>query len=97
MKEEIIAELGANYNEADSEIIDYLIQDVTTIATRISNLSSSDERLIPYIKEAVKGKYLARGAEGLKHRNEGSISTDLLDIEDKLRQDIIRGGLRRCY
>lgn len=97
MKDEIIAELGANYNESDSGVIDTIIADITTIATEVTNLESSDERLTPYIKKAVKAEYLARGAEGLNSRSEGSISANYKDITDVLRADLIRGGLRRCY
>lgn len=97
MKQDIIAELGANYKESDSGVIDILIKDISTIASQISNLPEYDERLIPYIKKAVKSEYLTRGAEGVKSRNEGSISASYLDITDTLRQDIVRGGLRRCY
>ncbi len=97
MKEEIITELGANYNESDSNVLDTIITDITTIATEVTRLESSDERLTPYIKKSVKAEYLARGAEGLNSRSEGSISASYRDITDTLRNDLIRGGLRRCY
>ena len=64
----------------------------------IADLSSNykdDEKLFPYIKKATKAVYLSRGAEGLASRNEGSISTSFEDIIDKLRNDIIKSGLRR--
>ena len=54
-----------------------------------------DEKLFPYIKKAVKAEYLARGAEGLTSRNEGSMSSSFEDIIDKLRNNIIKSGLRR--
>lgn len=97
MKEEIIAELGANYNESDSGVLDTIILDITTIATDVTRLEATDERLYPYIKKAVKGVYLSRGAEGLNTRSEGSISASYQDITETLRNDLIRGGLRRCY
>lgn len=97
MKEEIIAELGANYNESDSNVLDTIITDITTIATEVTKLESTDTRLCPYIKKAVKSEYLSRGAEGLKSRSEGSISASYNEITDQLRNDLIRGGLRRCY
>ena len=97
MKEEIIAELGANYNNSDSAVLDTIITDITTIATEVTKLESTDTRLNPYIKKAVKSEYLSRGAEGLKSRSEGSISASYNEITDQLRIDLIRGGLRRCY
>ena len=97
MKEEIIAELGANYNTNDSEVIEAYIQDFTTIAVEISNLNASDDRLFPYIRKAVISRYLSRGAEGLKSRSEGSISASYEDIINGLKNDLARSGLRRCY
>ena len=94
--DEIIAELGANYNTADESVLETIYQNIVTIATSTSNTEVTDE-LIPHIKTATKSEYLARGSEGLNSRSEGSISTAFRDIEDKLRNDIIRGGLRRCY
>ena len=95
--DEIIAELGANYNTSDSNVLDTIYADVVTIATDVTKLEASDTRLTPYIKKAVKSEYLCRGAEGLKSRSEGSISASYGDITDTLRADLIRGGLRRCY
>lgn len=97
MKNEIIAELGANYNVSDSGVLDTIINDMTTIASQNANLPTYDERLRPYIKKAVKSAYLSRGAEGLSSRSEGSISSSYLEITEVLRQDLIKGGLRRCY
>lgn len=94
---EIIAELGANYNTSDSGVLETILTDITTIATDVTKLESTDDRLTPYIKKAVKSEYLARGAEGLKSRSEGSISASYNDITDTLRNDLVRGGLRRCY
>lgn len=93
---QIIAELGANYNTSDSSVLETIYSNIVTIATTTSNTALTDE-LIPYIKTATKSEYLARGSEGLKSRSEGSISNSFNDIEEKLRADIIRGGLRRCY
>lgn len=97
IKDEIIAELGANYNESDSSVLNTLIADVTTIATEVTNLIATDDRLVPFIKKAVKSEYLCRGAEGVKSRSEGSISASYGDITDTLRNDLIRSGLRKCY
>lgn len=92
--EKIIADLGANYKE-DEEVIKEILEEVSSIASDISNRKADDKRLFPYIKKATKAIYLSRGAEGLTSRNEGSISTSFEDIIDKLRNDIIKSGLRR--
>lgn len=92
--EKIIADLGANYKD-DEEVLEEILEEVTSIASDISNRRKDDEKLFPYVKKATKAIYLSRGAEGLTSRNEGSISTSFEDIIDKLRNDIIKSGLRR--
>ena len=95
MLDKIINDLGANYNNKDEEVLEDILNEVSSIASNISNRKKDDEKLFPYIKKAVKGMYLARGAEGLTSRNEGSISSSYEDIVDKLRNDIVKNGLRR--
>lgn len=92
--DKIIDDLGANYRE-DEDVLQEIVEDVTSIASNISNREKTDEKLFPYIKKAVKAMYLARGAEGLASRHEGSIQSSYEDIIDKLRNDIIKNGLRR--
>ena len=89
----IIDDLGANYRNDDAVLTD-ILGEVTSIASDISN-NSNTEKLFPYIKKAVKAIYLSRGAEGLESRGEGSISSSYEDIIEKLRNDIIKNGLRR--
>lgn len=91
--DKIINDLGANYIE-DKEVLENILEEVSSIAFSISN-SQDIDKLFPYIKKAVKGIYLTRGAEGLQSRSEGSISSTFEDIIDKLRNDIIKNGLRR--
>lgn len=92
--DKIIADLGANYNN-DKDVLEDILEQVSSIASDISNRTADDEKLFPYIKKAVKAEYLARGAEGLISRNEGSVSSSFEDIIDKLRNNIIKSGLRR--
>ena len=92
--DKIIADLGANYKN-DKDVLEDILEQVTSIASDISNRQKDDEKLFPYIKKAVKAEYLARGAEGLTSRNEGSMSSAYEDIIDKLRNNIIKSGLRR--
>ena len=90
----ITADLGVNYKN-DREVLEDILEQVSSIASDISNRSKDDEKLFPYIKKAVKAEYLARGAEGFTSRNEGSMSSSFEDITDKLRNNIIKSGLRR--
>lgn len=92
--EKIIADLGANYNSNDESVLNEILEEVKSIAFDISN-NSNKEKLFPYIKKAVKSIYLSRGAEGLQSRGEGSISSSYEDIIEKLRNDIVKNGLRR--
>ena len=92
--EKIIADLGANYRN-DKEVLEEILEEVNSIASDISNRQKDDKKLFPYIKKATKSIYLSRGAEGLTSRSEGSISTSFEDIIDKLRNNIIKSGLRR--
>jgi len=95
MLEKIKENLGTNYIDNTDEVLQDIIDDITSIACDISNRNSDDVRLFPYIKKAVRSEYLSRGAEGLQSRGEGSISSSYEDIKDKLRNDIIKSGLRR--
>ncbi len=87
--------LGANYREGTDIILVDIFENMRSIASNISNLDESDKRLYPYIKEAVIAKYIRLGAEGMSNRSEGSQSSSFIDIEEKLRNDIIKNGLRR--
>lgn len=95
MLEKIIEDLGANYRDDDREVLKDILEEVSSIASNISNRKKDDEKLFPYIKKAVKGIYLTRGAEGLVSQSESGVSSSFEDIVDKLRNDIVKNGLRR--
>ena len=95
MLELIKERLGANYINGTDDIIEDIISDVTDIASHASNRDEDDEKLVPYIKKAVISEYLARGAEGLTSRSEGSVSSSFNDIEAKLRKDVQQVRLLR--
>ena len=97
MIDKIIEDLGANYREADEDILQDIINDVTSIASNISNRSKTDEKLYPYIKTAVKSIYLARGGEGIGSITESGKSLSFIDSIEKMRNDIIKAGLRKCF
>ena len=87
--------LGNNYIEKTDEVLQYIIDEVTSIACDISNRKAEDQKLDPYINKAVRSEYLARGAEGLLSKSEGSQSSSFEDIIDKMRTNIIKNGVRR--
>ena len=92
--EKIKLDLGANYRN-DDDVLKDILEGVSSIASDISNRPKNDEKLFPYIKKAVKAEYLARGSEGMSSKTEGSMSSAFEDIIDKLRNNIIKSGLRR--
>lgn len=91
--DKIKADLGANYRE-DEEVLREILDEVNSIAFDISN-NKNEDKLFPYVKKAAKAIYLRRGAEGMQSRDEGSISNSYEDIIEKLRNEIIKSGLRR--
>ena len=62
MLDKLINDLGANYNSKDEEVLEDILNEVSSIASNISNRNENDEKLYPYIKKAVKAIYLCRGA-----------------------------------
>lgn len=92
--DKIIADLGANYKN-DKEVLQEILEEVSSIASDISNRKENDEKLYPYIKKATKAVYLCRGGEGLQSSNESGVSNSFEDIIDKMRNDIVKNGLRR--
>lgn len=91
--DKIIDDLGPNFRN-DKEVLEEILEEVNSIAFDISN-NKDEKQLFPYVKKAAKAIYLCRGGEGLKNRNDGSISNTFEDIIEKLRNDIIKNGLRR--
>ena len=88
MLEQIKQRLGANYIEDTENIIQDIIDDMTSIACDASNRKETDNKLFPYIKKAVISEYLCRGSEGLLSKVESGVSNSFNDIEKKLRIDI---------
>ena len=100
MLNEIINELGDNFNSNDTSVLKTILDEVTANALTISNRVETDENidfLKREIKNCVKGIYLQRGAESLKSLNERGIASTFEDCMSKLRNDIIRNGKRQCY
>lgn len=100
MVEEIISELGDNYNSADRDVLETILEEVTANALTISNMPKTEENkdfLKHEIKSCTKAIYLQRGSESLNSLSERGISSNFKDSMEKLRNDIIRNGKRRCY
>lgn len=89
MVEKVKKDLADNYHESSDEVITELIERYTGIASDASNRKKTDEKLTPYIFTAVKEAYLRRGDEGSTSSNEGGLSSSYVDIEEKLRKDVL--------
>ena len=100
MINEIINELGDNYNSDDASVLNDILEEVIANALTISNCENSAKN-IDFLKQeintCVKGIYLQRGSEGLEKLSQSGINSSFNDCMDKLRNDIIRNGKRRCY
>ncbi len=88
-------DLSENYKDSNDSVLMDIYEEVSSIASNISNRDKSDEKLFPYIKKATKAIYLTRGGEGLQSLNQNGTSSSFEDIIEKLRNDIIKNGLRR--
>ena len=86
--EKIIDDLGSNYHD-EEEVISNLIEAYIKIASHASNREETGEKLEPYIITAVVSAYLRRGDEGTNSSNEGGLSSSYIDIEDKLKKDVM--------
>lgn len=95
MLEEIIRDLGDNYSYEDAEILQSIIDRVTAVAQSLSNNQSIE--LNPYIKTCVKAEYLSRGGEGLNSLSESGKGSNFTDNIEKMRNDIVKAGLRKCF
>ena len=89
MVDKVKKDLADNYHEESDEVLSALIEHYTGIASDASNRKRTDEKLTPYIFTAVKEAYLRRGDEGSTSSNEGGLSSSYIDIEEKLRKDVL--------
>ena len=85
---QIINELGDNYRN-DIDTVNALFDDYMQIAINTSGRKELDAKINPYVKTAVKSAYIRLGNEGSSSSSEGSLSSSYVDIEDKLKKDVI--------
>lgn len=63
------------------------------------NITKNDNytEITPYVKDATIKTIIRLGDEGMNSRSEGGISSTYIDIEEKMRNDLIKDGNRRYY
>lgn len=84
----IIKNLSVNYKD-DRTVLEDIYEQMAFIASDASHRKINDTKLIPYIKNATIEAYLRRGKEGTSGYSEGSESENYIDIEEKLRKDVV--------
>lgn len=97
MLNEIIAELGDNYNTSDSTVLEQIIDDTTSNALFISNRSDTvlnRDLLKPEIKQSVITQYLRRGTEDTTSLSESGKSSSFVNYIEQLENNIVKNGKR---
>ncbi len=102
--EEIVRDLGVNFNEEDGNVLHDLIDDVIEDALLMSNRNVkviSEETkeahviiLASNIKKAVKTIYLQRGIEDVKSNSQSGLSNTYDDAMETMLRDIVRQNKR---
>lgn len=98
MLNEIIRDLGDNYNDTDKKVLEDILDEATTNALFISNRVRNLENiklLSSEIKKYVKAVYLQRGVEDVKNQSQSGLSSTYQDAYEKMRKDIISNGKRK--
>ena len=88
MFERLKKDISVNFKVGDDSVLSDFIDDYISIASHNSNRKENDNKLYPYVYEAVKEAYLRRGDEGSSSSTEGSLSTSYVDIVEKLKKDV---------
>ena len=95
MLEQIIRQLGDNYNRNDNQVLIDLIDTITYSALSFTNRTETDEEINNCIKRCVIASYLQRGGEGTTSTNELGKSASFYDPIERMQQELLLGGKRR--
>ena len=98
MLNEIIRDLGDNYNDTDKKVLDDILNEATTNALFISNRVRNLENiklLSSEIKKYVKAVYLQRGTEDVKNQSQSGLSSTYINAYEEMRKNIISNGKRK--
>lgn len=95
MIDEIIKQLGDNYDKNDNQVLLDLIDETTYSALSYTNRNSSDVVIDNAIKRCVIARYLQRGGEGTTSTNELGKSASFYDPLQRMHEELLREGKRR--
>lgn len=102
--EQIVRDLGVNFNSEDGNVLHDLIDDVVEDALIMSNRDARATTetakeaqvtvLASNIKKAVKTLYLQRGIEDVKSNSQSGLSNTYDDAMESMLRDIVRQNKR---
>ena len=95
MLNEIIRQLGDNYDVNDNQVLLDLIDEATYSALSFTNRTDIDNDIKKIINRCVIAQYLQRGGEGSTSLNEMGKSSSFYDPIERMHQELIREGKRR--
>lgn len=95
MLDQIIRQLGDNYDRNDNQVLLDLIDEATYSALSYTNKTKTDKEIDNAIKRCVVAKYLQRGGEGTNSTNELGQSASFYDPIERMQQELLKGGKRR--
>ena len=100
----IVSDLGANYHDESSELLEALLDEAVNDALIVSNrsvlartqegLQAQLDVLASNIRKCVKSMYLQRGAEDVKSQSQSGLNSTYENAIETMSLDIIRSGKR---
>lgn len=100
----VITKLGDNYKTTDSDVLNNIltekINQASFFSNREINIEESDDNLkllSPEIVEATIIGYQERGVEYTKSQSELGMSNTFIDVNELLRNNIIKNGKRVIF
>lgn len=100
----IISKLGENYNSSDQNVLENILKEKINQSSYISNREIDIEKeddnlklLSPEIIEATIIGYQERGTEYTRSQSELGVSNTFIDVDELLRNRIIKNGKRVMF
>ena len=95
MLDQVIRQLGDNYDRNDNQVLLDLINEVTYSALSFTNRTKLDKSMESIVKRCVIAKYLQRGGEGSMSLNELGTSSSFYDPIERMQQELLKEGKRK--
>ena len=95
MLDQVIRQLGDNYDRNDNQVLLDLIDEATYSALSFTNRNKLDNSMENIVKRCVIAKYLQRGGEGSMSLNELGTSSSFYDPIERMQQELLKEGKRK--